>query len=204
MTRRIVVAEDEALVRMGVRTILEDAGYRVVGEAASGEECLELVRAHDPDLVVLDVRMPPPDGIEVARRLREASPRPVVFLTAFGDRDLLEAAAAAGAFAYVVKPVVGAELLAAVELAWARWRDLQEAREALQTRKLVERAKGVLMRRLGLGEEEAYRLLQRRSRNLRRPMREVAQAVLVHEEIVSQSSQQPARARTNRGTQKPR
>lgn len=188
MSKRIVIAEDEAVVRMGVRAILEAAGYRVAGEAANGEECLELVRSCDPDLVILDVRMSPPDGIEVARRLRETSPRPVVFLTAFSDRQLLEAAAEAGAYGYVVKPVVGAELLAAVELAWARWRDLQEAREALQTRKLVERAKGVLMRRLGLGEEEAYRLLQRRSRNLRRPMREVAQAVLVHEEIVSQSS----------------
>ncbi|MCS7235918.1 MAG: response regulator [Armatimonadota bacterium] len=187
MSRRIVIAEDEAVVRMGVRAILEDAGYRVVGEAADGQECLDLVRAHDPDLVILDVRMPPPNGIEVARRLRETSPRPVVFLTAFADRDLLEQAAAAGAFGYVVKPVVGTELLAAVELAWARWRELQDAHEALETRKLVERAKGVLMRRLGLGEEEAYRLLQRRSRNLRRPMREVAQAVLVHEEIVSQS-----------------
>lgn len=186
MSKRVVIAEDEAVVRMGIRAILEDAGYRVVGEAASGAECLDLVRSLDPDLVVLDVRMPPPDGVEVARRLRDSSPRPVVFLTAFGDRHLLEAAAAAGAFGYVVKPVVGAELLAALELAWVRWQELKDVREALETRKLVERAKGVLMRRLGLSEEEAYRLLQRRSRNLRRPMREVAQAVLVHEEVISQ------------------
>jgi AmiR/NasT family two-component response regulator len=193
VSRRVVIAEDEAVVRMGVRAILEEAGYRVVGEAANGEECLRQVQELDPDLVVLDVRMPAPDGIEVARRLRETAPRPVVFLTAFKDRDLLEAAAAAGAFGYVVKPVVGAELLAALELAWARWQELQDAREALETRKLVERAKGVLMRRLGLGEEEAYRLLQRRSRNLRRPMREVAQAVLVHEEIISQPQKNPKR-----------
>lgn len=193
MSKRVVIAEDEAVLRMGIRAILEDAGYRVVGEAASGAECLDLVRSLDPDLVVLDVRMPPPDGVEVARRLRDSSPRPVVFLTAFGDRDLLEAAAAAGAFGYVVKPVVGAELLAALELAWARWQELKDAREALETRKLVERAKGVLMRRLGLSEEEAYRLLQRRSRNLRRPMREVAQAVLVHEEVISQPPKSPKR-----------
>ncbi len=190
----MVVAEDEALVRMGVRAVLEEAGYRVVGEAADGEQCLEQVRLHDPDLVILDVRMPPPDGIEVARRLRDTSPRPVVFLTAFGDRDLLTAAAAAGAFGYVVKPVVGAELLAALELAWARWRELTEAREALETRKLVERAKGVLMRRLGLGDEEAYRLLQRRSRHSRRPMRDVAREVLAYDEVVSRRpSQEPKR-----------
>ncbi len=195
MSKRVVIAEDEAAVRMGVRALLEEAGYQVVGEARNGQECLEQVQAHDPDLVLLDVRMPPPDGIQVARQLRESSPRPVVFLTAFGDRHLLEAAAEAGAFGYVVKPVVGAELVAALELAWARWQELQDARQALEARKLVERAKGVLMRRLGLGEEEAYRLLQRRSRNLRRPMREVAQAVLVHEEVISQPTQPKRRPR---------
>lgn len=195
MSKRVVIAEDEAVVRMGVRAILEEAGYEVVGEAADGEQCLEQVHLHDPNLVILDVRMPPPDGIEVARRLRDTSPRPVVFLTAFGDRDLLEAAAAAGAFGYVVKPVVGSELLAALELAWARWRELAEAREALETRKLVERAKGVLMRRLGLGEEEAYRLLQRRSRNLRRPMRDVAREVLARDEVVSQRSPREPKGR---------
>lgn len=180
--KRIVTADDEAIIRMGVRCILEDAGHRVVGEASSGSETLRLVRELSPDLVLLDIRMPPPDGIEVARRLKTDFPVPIVFLTAFSDRPLLAEAAEAGGYAYIVKPVNEGEVLAAVELASARWSELHAAKDALETRKLVERARGILMRRLGLSEDDAYHLLHRRSRHLRRSMREVAQDVLLADE----------------------
>lgn len=179
---RIVLVDDEALIRMGMRAILESAGHVIVGEAASGSEALELIFRVAPDLVLLDIRMPDLDGIEVARRLKAQSPVPVVFVTAFSDRALLSEAAEAGGYAYIVKPVNEREVLAAVELAFARWQELRGALDALETRKLVERAKGILMRRLGLSEDEAYRLLHRRSRNLRRAMREVARDILTADE----------------------
>lgn len=180
--KRIVIADDEAVIRMGVRCILEDAGHTVVGEASSGSEALRLVRELSPDLVLLDIRMPPPDGIEVARRLKADSPAPVIFLTAFSDRQLLADAAEAGGYAYIVKPLNEREVLAAVEMASARWNELDAVKDALETRKLVERAKGILMQRLGLREDDAYRLLHRRSRHLRRPLRDVARDVLLADE----------------------
>jgi len=181
---RILIADDEPLIRMGVRRILLDAGHEVVGEAASGREVLELVDRLQPDLLVLDIRMEPTDGIEVARQV--AGRVPVVFLTAYGDRELLEAAEEVGAYAYITKPLVESELRAAVALSYRRFQEVRKAREALETRKIVERAKGILMKRLGLDEEEAYRLLQRRARNQRRTMREVAQAVLDSDALISQ------------------
>jgi len=180
---RILIADDEPLIRMGVRRILEDAGYQVVAEAASGEEAIALFHRHAPDLVILDIRMAPGDGIEVARAIRGRAT--IIFLTAYGDRELILAAAEVGAYAYVVKPLVESELLAAIQLAQARSGELSKALRALEDRKVIERAKGVLMKRLGLDEEEAYRLLQRRARNQRKPMREVAQAILTMEEITS-------------------
>jgi response regulator NasT len=180
--KRIVVADDESVIRMGVRCILEDAGHQVVGEASSGSETLSLVRELSPDLVLLDIRMPPPDGIEVARRLKTDFPVPIVFLTAFSDRTLVAEAADAGGYAYIVKPVNEGEVLAAVELAGARWSEFHAVKDALETQKLVERAKGILMRRLGLSEDDANHLLHRKSRNLRRSMREVARDVLLADE----------------------
>jgi response regulator NasT len=176
--KRIVVADDEAVIRMGVRCILEDAGHEIVGEASSGSEALRLVKELAPDLVLLDIRMPSMDGVEVARRLKEDSPVPIIFLTAFSDRTLLRDAADAGGYAYIVKPINEGEVLAAVEVVCARWNELHAAKEALETRKLVERAKGILMQRLNLSEDDAYHLLHHRSRNLRKRMREVAHDVL--------------------------
>jgi two-component system, response regulator PdtaR len=184
--KRIVIADDEAVIRMGVRCILEDAGHVVLGEASSGSEVLRLVPELCPDLVLLDIRMPSPDGIEVARRLKTDFPVPVVFLTAFSDRKLLLEAADAGGYAYIVKPVNEGEVLAAVEVASARWEELHAVKDALETRKLVERAKGILMRRLNLSEEDAYRLLHRRSRSLRKPMREVARDILAVDQVIHQ------------------
>lgn len=186
--KRIVIADDEAVIRMGVRCILEDAGHSVVGEASSGSEALKLVPELSPDLVVLDIRMTPPDGIEVARHLKTDFPVPVVFLTAFSDRELLVEAADAGGYAYIVKPFNEGEVLAAVELAGARWNELHTVRDALKTRKLVERAKRILMRQLNLSEDNAYHLLHRRSRSLRKHMREVAQDVLAIDEAIRHRS----------------
>ena len=182
--RRIVIADDEAVIRMGVRCILEDAGHAIVGEASTGTEVLGLVPDLSPDLVLLDIRIPAPDGIEVARRLKADAPAPVIFLTAFSDRKLLAAAAEAGGYAYIVKPVHERALLAAVEMAGARWRELAALKDALETRKLVERAKGILMSVLGLSENDAYHLLHHRSRTLRRPMREVAREVLASDQTI--------------------
>lgn len=176
--KRIVVADDEAVIRMGVRCILEDAGHTVVGEASSGSEALHLVHELCPDLVLLDIRMPLPDGIEVARRLKTDHPVPIIFVTAFSDRMLVAEAANAGGYAYIVKPVREGEVLAAVELAIARWREAHGAQDASETRSLVDRAKRILMRRLGLSQDDADYLLHQRSRALRRSMREVARDVL--------------------------
>jgi two-component system, response regulator PdtaR len=176
--KRIVIADDETVIRMGVRAILEDAGQTVVGEASTGAAALRIVPEVAPDLVMLDIRMPAPDGIEVARRLRTEFPVPIVFLTAFSDRRPLFDAAEAGGYGYIVKPVREGEILAAVAVAVARWDELHAARDALETRKLVERAKGILMQRPNLSEGDAYRLLHRRSRHLRKAMREVARDIL--------------------------
>lgn len=182
-TKRIVIVDDEALIRMGLRRILEDAGHTVVAEASSGAEALRLVPETSPDLVILDIRMPEPNGIEVARRLKVEYPVPIIFLTAFSDQQLLKDAADAGGYAYIMKPVNEPAVLAAIQMVTARWNDLQAAKDALETRKLVERAKGILMRMLGLSEEDAYRLLHRRSRFLRRPMRDIARDILVADQV---------------------
>jgi AmiR/NasT family two-component response regulator len=189
--KRIVIADDEAIIRMGVRAILEDAGHQVVGEASSGSEVLRMVPEVVPDLVVLDIRMPSPDGIETARRLRAEFPVPIVFLTAFGDKKLLFDAAEAGGYGYIVKPVTEGEILAAVEVAIARWNELHAAKDALETRKIVERAKGILMRRLNMSEEDAYQLLHRRSRHLRRAMREVAHDILETDQAIRRQTAKP-------------
>jgi response regulator NasT len=181
--KRIVIVDDEAVIRMGLRRILEDAGHTVVAEAASGEEALRLVPEASPHLVILDIRVPEPNGIEIARRLKVEYPVPIVFLTAFSDRELLQDAADAGGYAYIIKPVNERAVLAAIEMVVARWHDLQAAKDALETRKLVERAKGILMRMLGLNEDDAYRLLHRRSRYLRKPMRDIARDILVADQV---------------------
>lgn len=186
--KRIVIADDEAVIRMGVRAILEDAGHKVIGEASTGQDVLRLVPEVVPDLVILDIRMPAPDGIEVARRLRAEFPVPVVFLTAFSDRRLLFEAADAGGYGYIVKPVREGELLAAVALAAARWDELHAVKDALETRKLVERAKGILMHRLNLSEDDAHHLLHRRSRHLRKAVREVARDILETDQALRRQS----------------
>jgi AmiR/NasT family two-component response regulator len=181
---RILIAEDESLIRMGLRRILEEAGYQVVA-APDGPTAVKLARQTGPDLAILDIKMPGQDGLEVARRIYTQRPLPIVILTAYGDQELVEQATDLPIMAYLIKPVKEQELLATVEVARARfaehrwlWEHTNELEEKLATRKVVERAKGVLMQRDSLSEEEAYRIIQRQARNERRSMRQAAEAIL--------------------------
>lgn len=182
---RVLIADDEALIRMGLRTMLSEAGYQVVGEAGDGRRALDLIRKLDPDLVFLDIKMPPPDGLEVARQVMEAGPRPVVLLTAYGDREYVDRARRSGVMAYLVKPIKEADLTPTIELAMQHFRTMgllaekiESLEETLETRKLVERAKGVLMQREGLSEADAFQRIQKAGRDQRRPMKEIAQEIL--------------------------
>ncbi|MBC3762092.1 response regulator [Quadrisphaera sp. RL12-1S] len=183
--RRVVVAEDEAIIRLDVVEILREAGYDVVGEAGDGESAVRLVEELQPDLVVMDVKMPVMDGISAAERIGKARLAPVVLLTAFSQRELVDRARDAGAMAYVVKPFTSADLLPAVEIAVSRFQEIADLEEEVadlterfETRKRVERAKGLLMTRMGLSEPEAFRWIQKTSMDRRLTMREVADAVL--------------------------
>jgi response regulator NasT len=184
-TRRVVIAEDEALIRLDLREMLEEEGFQVVGEAADGETAVALVTEHRPDLAVLDVKMPRLDGISAAERIAAGRLAAVVMLTAFSQRELVERASAAGAMAYLVKPFTKADLVPAVEMAMARFDELttlesevSDLQDRLETRKLVDRAKGVLQVRHGLDEAAAYRWVQRASMDRRLSMRQVAEQVL--------------------------
>jgi two-component system, response regulator PdtaR len=183
--RRVVLAEDEALIRLDLKEMLEEEGFRVVGEAGDGEQAVALATELRPDLVVLDVKMPRLDGISAAEQIARARLAPVVIVTAFSQRDLVERAREAGAMAYLVKPFTKADLLPAVEMAMARFdetvaleAEVGDLKERLETRKRVDRAKGLLQSRHGLDEAAAYRWLQRASMDARRSMREVADLVI--------------------------
>jgi AmiR/NasT family two-component response regulator len=182
---RVVLAEDEALIRLDLAEMLIEEGYEVVGQAGDGERAVELVEELRPDLVVLDVKMPKVDGITAAARIVELRVAPVVILTAFSQRELVERAREAGAMAYVVKPFGKADLIPAIEIARSRFAEVQQLEaevadltDRLETRKLVDRAKGVLQRRLGISEPDAFRWIQKTAMDLRRPMREVAEGVV--------------------------
>jgi two-component system, response regulator PdtaR len=184
-TRRVVIAEDEALIRLDLAEMLEEEGYQVVGQAGDGEHAVALVEAHRPDLVVLDVRMPKLDGITAAARIAEQRIAPVVILTAFSQRDLVERASEAGAMAYLVKPFSKSDLLPAIEMAVSRFAELrtleaevEDLTDRLETRKLVDRAKVVLQTQLGISEPEAFRWVQKTAMDLRLSMRQVAQKVV--------------------------
>lgn len=184
-TVRIVVAEDEALIRLDLAEMLEDAGYEVVGQAADGAEAVELVQAERPDVVIMDIKMPVLDGLSAAEKLHEERIAPVVMLTAFSDRDLVERARDAGVMAYVVKPFTLDDLRPAIDIARSRWQEMHELEaeiadlgERLETRKAVDRAKGILMTQLKLTEGDAFRWIQKTAMDRRLSMRQVAEAVI--------------------------
>jgi AmiR/NasT family two-component response regulator len=183
--RRVLIGEDEALIRLDLKEMLEEEGYEVVAEAADGRSAVELAERLRPDLVILDVKMPVLDGISAAEHIAAARIAPVVILTAFSQRELVERARDAGAMAYLVKPFTRSDLVPAVEMAVSRYAEITqleaevaELADRLETRKLVERAKGALQTRYGLSEPEAFRWIQKASMDRRLSMREVATIVL--------------------------
>jgi AmiR/NasT family two-component response regulator len=183
--RRVLVAEDEALIRLDLVEMLREEGYEVVGEAGDGEQAISLATDLKPDLVILDVKMPKLDGIEAAAKITGDRIAPVVILTAFSQRDLVERARDAGTMAYLVKPFAKRDLVPAIELAVSRFSELQalEAEVAgltdrLETRKVIDRAKGLLMSRQGLTEPDAFRWIQRTAMDRRTTMKAVAEAVV--------------------------
>jgi AmiR/NasT family two-component response regulator len=185
MTRRVVLAEDEALIRLDLKEMLEEEGYEVVGETGDGETAVRLARDLRPDLVVMDIKMPGVDGLVAAERINEERLAPVLILTAFSQRDLVEGAAQAGAMGYLVKPFQKSDVVPAIKLAVARYQErvaLEEEvtglEERLETRKLVDRAKGILMDRYGMKEADAFRFLQKAAMDGRLRLREVAGRVV--------------------------
>lgn len=183
--RRVVIAEDEALIRLDLKEMLEEDGYAVVGEAGDGETAVKLALEQRPDLVILDVKMPILDGISAAERIVSQRIAPCLILTAFSQRDLVERARDAGAMAYLVKPFTKSDLVPAIEMAVSRHeemaaleREVGTLSERLETRKLVERAKGLLMEQHGWSEPQAFRWIQKASMDRRMSMRQVAEVVV--------------------------
>lgn len=185
--RRVLIAEDEALIRMDLAEMLGEEGYDVVGQAEDGERAVALAEELRPDLVVMDIRMPKLDGLAAAERIATARIAPIVMLTAFSQRELVERARDAGAMAYLVKPFDQTDLVPAVEMAMSRYAELRQLEEEvtglterLETRKAVDRAKGILQERLGLSEPDAFRWIQKTAMDLRLSMRQVAEGVVEH------------------------
>jgi response regulator NasT len=182
---KILIAEDETIIRLDLRALLEKAGYEVVAEARDGEEAVELARSAEPDLALLDVKMPKLDGIEAARRIIHERPIPIVMVTAYGEDELVSRAVEAGVFGYLVKPFRESDLLPAIRTARARHEELAALREeadslteALAARKSIERAKGLLMEREGLTEQAAFARLRKASQISGRPLKVVADALI--------------------------
>jgi AmiR/NasT family two-component response regulator len=183
---RVIIADDESIIRMDLREMLTNLGYLVVGEAGDGRDAVNLARELKPDVAVLDIKMPGMDGIEAARILTEEKIAPVVLLTAYSQRDLVERAKEAGVVGYITKPMRESDLTPAIEVAMARFaefraleKEVGDLKQALETRKLVDRAKGILIDTQGLTEAEAFRKIQKMSMNKRKPMKEVAEAIIL-------------------------
>jgi two-component system, response regulator PdtaR len=182
---RVVVAEDEALIRLDLVEMLTEAGYEVVGQAGDGEAAISITEKEKPDLVVMDVKMPKLDGISAAERIANQRIAPVVILTAFSQRDLVERARDAGAMAYLTKPFTIEDLMPAIELAVSRFQEIKQLdaevtdlQEQLKARKLIEKAKGILMKNLKISEPEAFKWMQKTAMDKRRSMTDVAQLVM--------------------------
>lgn len=185
MTVRVVIAEDEAIIRLDLKETLEEEGYLVVGETGRGDKAVDLVREHRPDLAILDIKMPGMDGLEAARHITKDRICGVLVLTAFSQREIIEEARDAGALAYLVKPFQKSDLIPAIEVALGRFRELQALNgevevlgEQLEARKAIDRAKGVLIDTHGMSESDAYGFIQRGAMNHRTTMRAVAEMVI--------------------------
>lgn len=184
LKRTVLVAEDESLIRMDIVETLKDLGFDVIAEAADGIEAVELAKSKKPDLIVMDIKMPNLDGISAAEQIQELR-IPIVLLTAFSQRELVERATEAGAMAYLVKPFSQNDLLPAIEIAWSRHQqivaletEIADLAERFETRKLVDRAKGLLNEKMNLSEPEAFRWIQKASMDRRLTMAEVAQTII--------------------------
>jgi len=182
---RVVVADNESIIRMDLREMLEEAGHLVVGEATNGERAVELARKYRPDLVIMDIKMPEMDGLTAAKIITSERLAPVLLLTAYSQKEIVEQAKDAGVFAYLVKPVREVDLFPAIEIALSRHqefmrleKELEEVKTSLANRKLLDRAKGILMDTYNLSEKEAYRRIQQYSMNKRMSIAEVAQAII--------------------------
>ncbi|MCB1005605.1 MAG: response regulator [Acidimicrobiales bacterium] len=188
MPTRVVIAEDEAIIRLDLKETLEEEGYDVVGETGRGDEAVDLVKEHEPDLAILDIKMPGLDGLSAAREIAGERRAAVLILTAFSQRDLIEQARDAGALAYLVKPFQRSELIPAVEVALGVFKEMKalhdqtaNLEEQLETRKIVDRAKGQIMDAHGLSEHEAFSFIQKRAMQERQTMKAVAERVIAGE-----------------------
>lgn len=182
---RLVIADNESIIRLDLREMLEDAGHEIVGEAVNGRKAVELTRMHRPDLVIMDIKMPEMDGITAARKISEEKIAPVLLLTAFSQPEIVEQAKDSGVLGYLVKPVQESNLFPAIEIALSRWQEMQgleaeldKLKDSLETRKIVARAKGIIMAAHKLGEQEAYRRIQRYAMAKRISIKDVAEAIV--------------------------
>ena len=182
---RILVVDDESLIRMDITEMLEDAGHEVVAEGENGQQAIELAREYNPDIIIMDVKMPVMDGISAAKIISEEEIAPVLLLTAFSQEDIVDKASEAGVIGYLVKPIREEQLFPAIKVAVQRFRDykslgleLEKLQESLETRKLLDRAKGILMTAHGLNEQEAYRRMQQFSMNKRISLKELAEKII--------------------------
>ena len=186
---RVIIADDESVIRADLREILTNLGYLVVGEVGDGQSAVNVARELKPDVVIMDIKMPDLDGIEAAKILTQEKVAPVLLLTAYSQRDLIDRAKEAGVVGYLVKPFREQEIVPAIEIALERFKEFRELekevgnlRETLETRKVVDRAKGLLMDQQGLTEAEAFRKIQKMSMNTRKPMKEIAEAIILAHE----------------------
>ena len=182
---RVVIADNESIIRLDIREMLEDAGHEVVGEAINGRRAVELTRQHRPDLVLMDIKMPEMDGITAAKKIYETKIAPVILLTAFSQADIVEKAKDSGVLGYLVKPVQESQLFPAIEIALSRWQEMQgledeleKLKGSLEARKLIDRAKGIIMAAHKLSEQEAYRRIQQYAMQKRVPIKDVAQSII--------------------------
>jgi len=188
---RVLIADDESIRLLSLRAQLTALGHQVIAEASTGEEAVALAETRQPDLAILDIKMPRMDGIEAAERITQMRPIPIILLTAYSETQLVERAAQANISAYLMKPVSEEDLLPAITLALTRFKQFQslhqevvDLREALEARRVIEKAKGILMRRLNLTEDEAFRRLQRQSQESNRKLAQVAEAIVVADQML--------------------